>query len=196
MKVPALRLAVAFTLLTAGRGLAAQDLPAFHAGEWAAEFTGGNWNNAGVMRFFSPRSALILSGSGSFSRSTSTPDSGVASIGTSKSLFLALGVRRHNTVASRVLATTEFGAELNLDRVKTRTDAFGGPIYRQRQTSYGVYGEIGGQYFVASHLALGAVASFGAIRSSGRSESGGASEDVHGFSLSTGLRPIRVTLYF
>jgi len=196
MKVPAFRLALALTLLTAGRGLAAQEIPAFHAGEWAAEFTGGNWNNAGVMRFFSPRSALVLSASGSFSRSTATPDGGVESTSTSRALFLALGVRRHNAVASRVLATTELGAELDLNRVKTRTDAFGGPIYRQRQTNYGIYGEIGGQYFVASHLALGAVASVNLTRSTGRSESGGPAVDVSGFSLSTGLRPIRVTLYF
>ena len=196
MKVPALCFALALTLLTASRGLAAQEIPAFHDGEWAAEFTGGNWNNAGVMRFFSPRSALVLSASGSFSRNSETPDGGVEATSTSKSLFLALGVRRHNTVAPRVLATTEVGAELYLNRLKTKTDAFGGPIYRQRLTNYGIYGEIGGQYFVASHLALGAVASVSATRNSGRNETGGPAVDVSGFSISTGLRPIRVTLYF
>jgi len=197
MKMPALRPALLIASLAAGRGLAAQDIPTFHAGQWAAEFTGGDGASEGVMRFFSPRSALVISGSASLSHNTAAPDNATESTSSLRSLFLALGVRRHTTIASRVLATTELGANIGLSRGKTTTDAFGDPVTgRQSQTNYGIFGEIGGQYFVASHLALGTVATLSASRTSARAESGGTGTDYRGFSLSTVLRPIRITLYF
>ena len=101
MKKPALRLALVLTSLVATRALAAQEVPTFHAGQWGAEFTGGNWGNAGVMRFFSPRSALVLSASGSYSRNTSTPDGGTAATSSVRALSLALGVRGHGVPSAR-----------------------------------------------------------------------------------------------
>ena len=196
MRTFAIRFAFLLATATACRGLAAQEIPSIHAGQWAAEFTGGNWSNAGVMRFFSPRSALVLSASGSLSHNTATPDGGSAATSTSQSLFLALGVRRHATVASRVVATTEIGAGVGFSRSKNTSSGLGNPVYQQRNTSYGIYGEFGGQYFVASHLALGAVASIGGSVSSGRDEAAGTGTDYRGFNLSASLRPVRVTLYF
>ena len=199
MRKLAFRLALAFASLTAADALAGQEAPAFHAGEWAAEFSGGNASSAGVIRFFNPRSALVLDFSGSLSRSTSTPDVGDKAVSTGRHLYLGLGIRRHAAVAPRVFATTEFGVDLNY--LRQRTDypqAFGGSITtnRQSQTSYGLYGEIGGQYFVASHLALGAAATLGAKLITGRDQNGASTTDSRGLSLSTGLRPIRITLYF
>ena len=198
MRKLALRSALVFVSLTAGSALAAQETPTFHAGEWAAEFTGGDAYSAGVMRFMNPRSALVFSFGGVLSRSTATPDGGEKEVSTTRNLNLALGVRRHTTVASRVLATTELGLQLNYYRQNTHIpDAFGNPLAsHQSQTGYGLYGAIGGQYFVASHLALGAVATLNANFSTGRNESGGSGTDFRALSLTTGLRPIRITLYF
>ena len=199
MRKLALRSALVFVSLTAGSALAAQETPTFHAGEWAAEFTGGAANSAGVMRFMNPRSALVFSFGGVLSRSTATPDGSEKAVSTTRNLNLALGIRRHTTVASRVLATTELGAQLGYFRQKTEVPGvFGDPLAtsHQSQTSYGLYGEIGGQYFVASHLALGAVATLNANFSTGRNESGGSGTDFRALSLTTGLRPIRITLYF
>ena len=196
MKKPALRLALVLTSLVATRALAAQEVPTFHAGQWGAEFTGGNWGNAGVMRFFSPSSALVLSASGSYSRNTSTPDGGTAATSSVRALSLALGVRRHSSVASRVLATTELGAYTGFSRSKSVSDGFGNPVYTQSQRYTGIYGEIGGQYFVTAHLALGSGAVLGANINSGRSENAGSGTDYRGFSISTTLLPMRVSLYF
>lgn len=178
--------------------LGAQEAPAFHAGQWAAEFSGGAANSAGVMRFINPRSALVLSFNGSISRTTATPDGDYKTVNTVRNLNLALGMRRHASIASRVLATTELGLDLGYNRQKTGlADAFGNPITsRSSQTSFGIYGEIGGQYFVAPHLALGAVATLNASMSRGRNETQGTGTDYSGLSLNTFLRPIRITLYF
>ena len=197
MKMPALRLALVIASLATGRGLAAQEIPTFHAGQWAAEFTGGNWGNAGVMRFFSPQSALVLSASGSLSQNKASPDGGTRSKSDAQSLFLALGVRRHRTVAPRVQATTELGASFGVNHWTSTTDLVGNPVRsRETRTNGGIYGEIGGQYFVATHLALGTGAVLNASMTSGRNESGGSGTDYRGFALSTSLLPIRVTLYF
>jgi hypothetical protein len=197
MKVPVLRFALILASLAASRGLAAQDVPTFHAGQWAAEFTGGDFTNEGVMRFFSPRSALVLSGFGSLSHGTATPDGSAKQTSSTQSLFLALGVRRYTNVAAHVLATTEFGAGAGFYRSKTVGDVFGNPTANlQRQTNFGIYGEVGAQYFVTTHLALGSVLTVSANGSSGRNENGGTGTDYSGYNLTTALRPIRVTLYF
>jgi hypothetical protein len=197
MKIPVLRFALVLASLGVSRALAAQEIPDRHAGQWAAEFSGGNFNNIGVMRFFSPRSALVLSGYGSLSHNTAAPDGSGKRTDNTQSLSLALGVRRHATVASRVLATTELGANMGLYRSKLTDDGIGSPTSSsQSQTNYGLYGEIGAQYFVASHLALGGVLTVNANMYSGRTAGGGSGTDYRGFALSTGLRPIRVTLYF
>lgn len=197
MRTPTICFALVLASATACRGLAAQEMPTFHNGEWAAEFSGGSGTNAGVMRFFSPRSALVLSGGGTVSHTTTTPDAGSKSTTNVQTFMLALGVRRHTPVAPRVLATTELGASVDFAHSKTTTDGFGNPVdNRLTQTSVGIYGEIGGQYFVASHLALGAVATINASVSTGRNENGGSAADLRGFLLSTSLRPIRITLYF
>ena len=196
MRTSTIRFALLLSSLALSRAVAAQDIPTFHAGQWGAEFTGGNWTNAGLMRFFNPRSALVLSASGSLSHGTSTPDGGAKSTSNSQSLFLALGVRRNTTVAPRVIATTELGANYYISRVKTTLDALGNPPYRQNQTNYGLYGEIGGQYFVTPHIALGTGAALGASFGSGRTESGGSGTDYRGLYVSTTLLPVRVSLYF
>lgn len=197
MRTLAIRFAVVLASVTACRGLAAQEMPTFHDGQWAAEFSGGSGTNAGVMRFFSQRSALVLSGGAALSHTTTTPDAGNKTTTNMQSFVLALGVRRHTPIASRVLATTELGASVDFEHGKTTTDGFGNPVDNLlTQKSFGIYGEIGGQYFVASHLALGTVATINASVSTGRNENGGSGADLRGFFFSTSLRPIRITLYF
>jgi hypothetical protein len=192
----AIRVALLLAPLALSRAASAQEIPAFHAGQWGAEFTGGNWTNAGVMRFFSPRSVLVLSASGSYSRNTATTDGGNRQTSSTRALSLALGMRRYSTVASRVVATNELGAYTGFSRSKTSSDWLGAPGYFQSQSYSGIYGEIGGQYLVTAHLALGTGATLAANVNSGRSESTGNGTDYHGFSISTQLLPIRVSLYF
>lgn len=199
----ALTLAAALTLasVTIGRAAEAQEMPQFHAGEWAAEFSGRDVVTAGVMRFFNPQSAFVFNFGGSWISQRTTPDApnNPTKLSTQQ-LATAFGVRRHRAVAPRVLSYSELGAELGVYHAhQTQYDAFGNRLTTNTTgESYGLYGELGGQYFIAPHLALGVAGALHADANHNRARPAvnGIGMVGNGFAISTSLTPIRLTLYF
>lgn len=190
-------LAASALLLTAAIA-EAQETPAFHRGQWAAEFSGGSAVSAGVLRFFNPTSALAVSFGGVLSESHSESNSSPDAKDSQGYLSLAVGLRRHTSVAPRVLARTEFGFVGNASTYRNQYNDVTGAVIQSRQSIFGAggYGEIGGQYFLTPHIALGAAATLMATRNWGSSRTGTMRSNLRGFLISTGLTPIQLTLYF
>ena len=151
-----------------------------------------------VLRFRNARSAFVLSASGTLSRFTTEVNGGTDRETSQRGIYLGLGLRRHTVVAPRVLAQTELGVFTWFNQTRIRgTDAFGAPtVNKMSNWNMGAYGEIGGQYFVASHLALGAAGTLSAGRMQSRTNNNGLRERGSGFAVTTALTPIRITLYF
>jgi hypothetical protein len=176
----------------------AQEVPTFHRGQWAAEFSGGAAVSAGVLRFYSPTSALAVSFGGTLSQSQSESNSSPDVKDSQGYLSLAIGLRRHTSVAPRVLARTEFGFVGNASKYRNQYTDVTGAVVESRQSIFGAggYGEIGGQYFVTPHIALGAAGTLMATRNWGSSRTGTSRSNSRGFLIATGLTPIQLTLYF
>ena len=185
-------------LMLGARTTSAQETPTFHRGQWAAEFSGGAGLSAGLLRFYSPTSALAISFGGNISRQYSESNTGPDLENSHGYLSVAIGVRRHTSVAPRVVAWNELGVVGTVLHDRSEYNDLSGTAVESRRSGFSGsgYGEIGGQYFVTSHIALGAAATLYAGGNWSSDRTGTSRGRSHGFALSTGLTPIMFTLYF
>jgi hypothetical protein len=159
--MPALPLLTALLLTQAAP---ADSLP-FHRGEWVAQFAGGlNFGSVGVLKFRSPHKALVLDiriegghGEDVATDSTGTHFDGV---GSHADLVLRFGWRRYHPAGPKVAAYHSWGLLAGF----THSVAVQ-PGFRSIANGWngGVFGDIGGSYFLTPRLSVGATIS-GVIR--------------------------------
>jgi len=188
-------LAVAAIVALAGSGVAAGSAQAqaatmtqpFHAGQWGVETYIGD-NGGGLLRFFTPQTALVLDAS--FDHSSMKQDQNAGTYKTRSNVVnLALGLRHHVPVAAGF--STTFGVAATYGAVVEHQE-YSDPA---QNNSYGLryaggYAEIGGQYMPASHLALGL-----AYRLAGQHTTVKTFKES-GNDFFTTFTPLRVSLYF
>jgi hypothetical protein len=175
-------------ICASGAGAQAAAASPFHTGQWGIEgyATGGT---GGVMRFVTPRTALVLTLS-TANTSTKHVDQSASLVSIKMSqVDGTLGFRRHSMLASKVVGVVGLGA---LGGTSAERDVTTGPIgpYRYRSWYFGGYADFGGQYMVADHFAVGI-----AYRASARHLKNDISNQA-GTQVFTGVLPIRATLYF
>ena len=160
----------------------------FHAGQWGIEaYAAGQ--TGGVMRFFTPRTALVLTLSAD-KFSTSRDEAAFGPI-TSKGTEIdgTLGLRRHSMLAEHVAGTV--GAGLVAGSVEQKIEYASPPGTSSFHGSYlGAYVDVGGQYMVADHFAIGL-----AYRLTGQHVKTGATGQT-GSEFAMSFLPVRATLYF
>jgi hypothetical protein len=173
---------------TSSAGAQAAATSPFHAGQWGLEaYAAGQ--TGGIMRFFTPRTALVLTLSANHLK-TNSDEPGSILVSNEATVFDAtLGFRRHAVLASRVVGTVGAGAVAG--SVQQRQEYRGALSPSSFHSSYyGAYAELGGQYMVADHFAVGvAYRLLGRhVRNSGTSQAGAE--------FLTNVLPVRATLYF
>jgi len=133
----------------------------FHRGEWAALFAGGgNFTSLGFLKFRGPKQALVLdirvgAGHGEQLRTDSTGTHlGVAD--SHAALSLRFGWRRYHAVGPKVAAHHSFGLLASFSRGVAQS-----PGVRTISNTWnaGVFGDIGGSYFLTPRLSVGATIS-------------------------------------
>ena len=169
----------------------ADSLP-FRAGQWGAEFAINDGTiGLGVLRFRSTRKAWLLDATVSASwAETESPSLGEYS---SSGVFVRFraGPRRYRPIATGTAAyvgmglTGAYGWATNGDVRSTVWDA-------------GVFGELGGAYFVTRRLSLGAQVELNATFSHARQSASSYSAAARDRRASIGVRPVRIVgaLYF
>ncbi len=133
----------------------------FHRGEWAAQFAGGgNFSSLGFLKFRAPKQALVLDirvgvGHSEELRTDSTGTHfGVAD--SHANISLRFGWRRYHAVGPKVAAYHSLGLLGGFGRsvawtLATRSVA--------NAWTAGVFGDIGGSYFLTPRLSVGATIS-------------------------------------
>ena len=182
---------VALGTTAIGATSAAAQAPAipspFHAGQWAIEgYAAGQ--TGGVMRFFTPRTALALTLSADHLDTRSDDASSTLVSSKSTTLDVTLGLRRHTMLASKVAGTFGIGAVGGTVKRRQEYTIFSPDHFHSGY--YGAFADLGGQYMVADHFAVGV-----AYRFVARHVSNSGSHQA-GTELATGVLPIRATLYF
>jgi hypothetical protein len=181
----------------------AQSLP-FRTGQWGAEFQSGDLTSAGVMRFFSPSTALVLNvGILSIETEEEVTSAGPGSGTTtdnSFSLYAArLGFRNYSPVANRVVGFWTVGVELARgSQEQFVPDPFsgGGIQFEESETQIGVFGQLGADYQVTSNLAVGMAFDVVWARITGEQRDPSNTVDISGHRFSGNLTPVRVSIFF
>ena len=175
---------------------AAQSLP-FRAGQWGAEFQSGDLTSAGVMRFMSPRTALVFD-VGVLNLSTEEDD-GTTTVDNSTSLLaLRLGFRNYMPVANRVSSFWTIGGEVARG---SNTEEISGPFdgsVEERQTSFGVFGQLGADFHVTPNIAVGIAYDLSVAKISGEitEEPSGDESDLSGTRILGTFTPVRFSIFF
>jgi opacity protein-like surface antigen len=175
---------------------AAQSLP-FRAGQWGAEFQSGDLTSAGVMRFMSPRTALVFD-VGVLNLSTEQDD-GTETVENSTSLLaLRLGFRNYMPVANRVSSFWSIGGEVARG---SNTEEVSGPFdgtVEEKQTSFGVFGQLGADFHVTPNIAVGIAYDLSIAKISGEvtQDPGGADIDLSGTRILGTFTPVRFSIFF
>lgn len=160
----------------------------FHAGQWGIEaYAAGQ--TGGIMRFLTPRTALVLTMSANHIK-THSDEPATTLVSNEATVFDAtLGFRRHAVLASKVVGT--LGAGVVAGSVQQRQEFRGFPSRSSFHSSYyGAYADLGGQYMVADHFAVGV-----AYRLTGRHLKNSGTGQA-GTEFITNVLPVRATLYF
>lgn len=191
----ALALALLPTCLSAQESSA--DTAGFHAGQWGVQFGASSFSvvNIGILRFSSPRSALMLrlDFSGEFLSGTRTAV-GVSDDQNDRSVFVAAGLGRRFYQAPRhkVRSFQSIGVAGSYQDQK-RTIA--GTTFRAKSWNAGLLGELGAGYWVSPNLSLGGTASIAAGRTHRHTEEGDE-VDESGWFVSSVSAFLVVGLYF
>jgi hypothetical protein len=122
-----------------------------HAGTWGAEvFLGSAGAGASILRFQSPRLALLFGADFNVSHIDSDSDGQISgSSGTSSNVAARLGMRTYRqSSAEQLRPVVGFGVRAAYAK---------GPS-EFRTWSTGVYGELGAVYFLTPHVSLGGTA--------------------------------------
>jgi len=179
---------------------AQESTPDFRPGQWALQF-GGNLNLAtfGIMRFSSPRSALVLNVdlTASFMNGKTTDPFGGSSDANDHTALIqgSLGKRFYQSVRSKVRSFQTIGIVGGyVDQKVTFSPT---TTSRSKSVFGGLQGEVGGGYWLWSNLSLGGTASARVAYSHQESsQSGGFSRTQHGFGISGVNVTLVLGLYF
>ncbi|MFL5563248.1 MAG: hypothetical protein ACJ79K_17415 [Gemmatimonadaceae bacterium] len=175
---------------TAGAQQAAIPSP-FHAGQWGIEAYADVFGHGGVMRFFTPRTALVFDLGANHADSKAANSNATLQKSTTNTFDLELGLRHLTMLAPKIAST--FGAGVNAGTTQRRDEYVGFPsiTVSSYQANYaGAFIEMGGQYIIADRFAVGLAYYLSARRTSTNAG------DQRGFAYSTSFRPLRATLYF
>ena len=175
----------------------AQSLP-FRAGQWGAEFQSGDLTTAGAMYFVSPRSAIVLNVGVLDLGQEEDANNGGGSDETSLSLLSArLGLRGYRPLANKVAGFWTAGLEVaRASQKQTIPSLFGPEKVTQRETHYGVFGQLGADYHVTNNLAVGMAFDLTFAKIDGSTEGPNVNTDVSGHRFSAAFTPVRVSLFF
>lgn len=134
----------------------AEDSLAFRRGQWGAEFAAGyEARSLGVLRFLSPRRALVFDVNGGYTKSTREASGEV----NNRELQARLGVRWFRDLAPRLRQYLTVGASGGARRERQERPATASSpavIRSTHVTLGGAFANVGGMWLVSSHLALGA----------------------------------------
>ena len=178
----------------------AQSLP-FRSGQWGAEFQSGDLTSAGVIRFFSPSSALVLDlGILDVTHDEEDVPSGGGTgttVENSITLYnLRLGFRNYMPVATRVTGFWTVGGQfVHGSQTQEIPGPFGGRS-EDSETDIGVFGQLGADYHVTNNLAVGVAYDLCFLHVSGESKDPGGTTDISGHRFTAGFTPVRVSLFF
>lgn len=187
--------------LILARPMAAQqpeDSVAFRRGQWAAEFAAGTEaRSLGVLRFLSPRRALVLDGSGGYFKASREqgPES------SNRELQVRLGVRWFRAVAPRVRQYFTLGASGGVRREQQQYQA--PDLSPETERTFrslvgGGFANIGGMWLATEHLAHGAnwEAAYSYSRSTVRDEAPASATRTTTHGLSVGTARLVVSVLF
>lgn len=130
----------------------------FHRGEWAAQFAGGgNFTSLGFLKFRGPKQAFVLDtrvGAGhSEQLRTDSTGTHLSAAEWHATLSLRFGWRRYHAVGPKVAAHHSLGLLAGFSHSVTR---FPGARSISNAWNAGVFGDIGGSYFLTPRLSVGA----------------------------------------
>ncbi|HEX2717966.1 MAG TPA: autotransporter outer membrane beta-barrel domain-containing protein [Gemmatimonadaceae bacterium] len=176
---------------------AAQSLP-FRAGQWGAEFQSGDLTTAGVMRFMTPATALVLDvGIIDVGAETNQNVGGDSDKNSLSLLNARLGLRSYRPLANRVAGFWTAGLEVaRASEEQTIPGIFGPETVKQTEKHYGVFGQLGADYHVTNNLAVGMAFDVTYARISGKQESTNSNVDITGHRFTATFTPVRVSLFF
>ena len=141
----------------------ADSVPAlpFRRGQWGAEIdVVSNFSNIGFLRFRSERSAWLLGLSFGGGRSRSELDVPDDTLDQTReydnvSASISAGLRRYRPIAAKAAAYTTVGASVGGHNASVEYD--NGETYGDSQSWHaGVFGQLGGSWFVTRNMSLGA----------------------------------------
>lgn len=177
----------------------AQDALPFSGGQWGLEGSVSSNPEGGVMRFFSPRTALVLSGS--YFKVSSTdeqndPFYGSFKVKSSQSIgFARLGLRFFRPLAASVVQFTTVGVTAQHINQKQDDPVSGVPV-DGTFTNLGAFGEFGAQYHLAARFSFGAALRAEYLHLDGKTTASGASVKTTGSGFSVDFIPIRASIFF
>ena len=184
--------AAAFAMLAAlppnAKAQATDNATPFRAGQWGIEgYASGQ--GGGILRFLTPRTALVFTLSADHLSTSSDDASGSPSSNHATQLDATLGLRRHSMVVQHIAATLGAGlAAGTIQQKVTYPPPDGSDDYRSHHIA--AFVDVGGQYMVADHFAVGL-----AYRLMGEHFKTGPLHQT-GFDFSSAFVPLRATLYF
>lgn len=193
IRVFAAALAVAAILPAAA---AAQSLP-FRAGQWGAEFQSGDLTSAGVLRFMSPRTALVFD-VGVLNLSTEEDDGTDVVENSTSLLALRLGFRNYMPVANRVTSFWAVGGEVARGTEKEEISGSFAATRELTQTQFGVFGQLGADFHVTPNIAVGIAYDLSIAKISGEitENPGGPDVDLSGTRILGTFTPVRFSIFF
>ena len=175
-------------VLAAQRSPSADSIP--HAGEWAAEVVlGPSFTGASLLRFTSPRAALLLGADASVTRSKQESSGGFPNPPSfTRSTFNGrIGLRRYRSSSNEHLLPL-IGGGVRGGYMRESSNL--------RGWNAGAYGEFGAVYLVASHVSLGATGEVSVIRSTSKLTSNGVTSTATATSVGASLVRLLASVYF
>ena len=179
----------------------AQEVLPYSAGQWGLEASASTNPEGGVMRFFSPKTALVLTGS--YSR-LSTEDKvddpfggGTFTVKSTQSLAAArLGVRFFRPIATSLVQFTTVGVTAQ-HLSQNQEDPISGAPFDLTLTNVGAFGEAGVQYHLSPRFAFGAAFRAEYLHVTGKaSDNSGTEVNTTGNGFSFDFTPIRASIFF
>jgi hypothetical protein len=177
----------------------AQEALPYSAGQWGLEASVSPDPEGGVLRFLSPKTAVVLSGS-YYTLSTKDkaddPFFGTFTTKTSQSLAaVRLGVRFFRPIATSLVQFTTIGATAQ-HISEERDDPISGAPLDVRLTNLGAFGELGVQYHFAPRFAVGTAFRAEYLHVSGKTTGSGPDVKTTGDGFALDFMPIRASIFF
>jgi len=179
----------------------AQDALPYSAGQWGLEASASTNPEGGVLRFFSPKIALVLTGS--YAKLSTTDEvtdpfgSPAATVKTDQTEATArLGLRFYRPIVTSLVQFTTVG--VTADHLsQTQDDPFSGGRFDVTLNGLGAFGEVGAQYHLGARFALGAAFRAEYLHVTGKTTgSSGAEGTTTGNGFSFDFTPIRASIFF